>query len=159
MSGTACDRDRELATAVASGEIPDSLQAHVFSCPDCSDALAAAMFLHREEASDEALPPLPEASYVWWRAQFERRSIASERATGVITIVQRAAVLSGGLLAIPLVRWGWPTLRSWIATVNPMALQPSLPPEAARPGLVIAVSLALVAAMVLLDRSGNCLEE
>ena len=129
------------------------------SCPDCSEAVAVALGLHCARALDESLPPLPDAGYVWWRAQIERRSIASERATRVIRAAQRVAVLSAGLLAIPLIRWAWPTLRSWVGAVTQTALQPALPADAARPGLVIAVSLGVVAALVLLDLYGNWLEE
>ena len=89
--------------------------------------------LRGDRAPGEPLPPLPDAGYVWWRAHIERRSIASERATRLITTVQRAAVLSAALLAVPLMRWAWPTLRSFLGAVTRTALQPASR-AACRPG-------------------------
>jgi hypothetical protein len=159
MSRVACSRERELLDALAAGHVSEELRNHAASCGECSESLLVGSFLRRgaaEAMSDP--PPLPDAGYLWWRARLDRRAAASERATRVITLVQRAALVSAGLLTVPIFRWAWPHLRAGLDAVNPAALAPSLPAEAGRPGLVIAVSLLVVASIALLDNIGNWLE-
>jgi hypothetical protein len=151
-----CEREQELLAAIAAGRVPDELRQHAASCAGCSETLLVASFLRCGAAeASAALSPLPDPGYLWWRASLQRRSAVSERATRVITIVQRAAVLSAALLLIPLLRAGWPHLRHWLAAFNPAALAPALPSNAANPGLVIAVSATLLAVLALLDLHGE----
>lgn len=159
MSRTPCGREHELLDAIAAGRVSEELRNHAASCGECSESLLVGSFLRHGAAEEmSTLPPLPDAGYLWWRARLEQRAAASERATRVITLAQRAAILSAGLLTIPVVRWAWPHLRAGFEAVNPAALAPSLPAEAGRPGLVIAVSLLVVASLALLDSFGNWLE-
>ena len=85
----------------------------------------------------------------------DRRSAAAERATRLITIVQRAALLCAALLVVPLVRWGWPHLAHWLGALHLRALAPELPASAGNPILVVAISATLLAVLALLDRHGT----
>ena len=153
MNGTACGRERELLDGIAAGDLSEELRRHAVSCAECSETLLVASFLRRETAA-VAPAPLPDPAYLWWRAGLERRSAAVERATRAITIVQRASIVATALLAVPLVRWGWPHLRHWIGTVDPGALVPQLPADAGDPILVIALSAAVLAVIALFDLHG-----
>ena len=150
MSGTTCGRDPELLAAMAAGELPDELRRHAVECAECAETLLVATFLRREAAAAPARP-LPDPAYLWWRARLERRSVAAERATRLITIIQRASLVAAGLLAVPLARWGWPHLQRWLGAFDIRALAPALPAEAGNPVLVIAISAALLGVLALLD--------
>jgi hypothetical protein len=160
VTGSSCGRERELLDAIAEDRVSEELRVHAATCLGCSETLLVASFLRRGAAESEAeLPALPDPGYLWWRAHLERRVVASQRATRAITLIQRIALVSAGLLTVTLVRTVWPQLRSWLEVLNPAALAPALPADAARPGLVIAVSLLAVAALALLDTFGNWLEQ
>jgi APA family basic amino acid/polyamine antiporter len=90
-------------------------------------------------------------AYLWWRASLEQRSAVAERATRLITIIQRASLVAAVLLAVPLARWGWPHVRQWLGAFDIGALAPTLPAEAGNPVLVIAISAALLGVLALLD--------
>ena len=153
MNGTACGREQELLDSIAAGDLSEELRLHAASCAECSETLLVASFLRREAVA-VAPTPLPDPAYLWWRAGLERRSAAVARATRAITIVQRASIVAAVLLAVPLIRWGWPHLRHWIGTLDPGALVPQLPADAGDPILVIALSAAVLAAIALLDLHG-----
>lgn len=154
MSGSTCEREQELLAAVASAEVPDELRQHAAGCAECSEVLLVATFLRREAAAT-AQAALPDPAYLWWRALRDRRSAAAERATRLITIVQRAALLCAALLVVPLVRWGWPHLAHWLGALHFRTLAPELPASAGNPILVVGISAALLAVLALLDRHGT----
>jgi hypothetical protein len=132
MSGSTCEREQELLAAVASAEVPDELRQHAAGCAECSEVLLVATFLRREAAAT-AQAALPDPAYLWWRALRDRRSAAAERATRLITIVQRAALLCAALLVVPLVRWGWPHLATGSAPCISARWPPSYRPAPAIP--------------------------
>jgi len=150
MSGTTCGREPELLTAMAAGELPEALRHHAVNCAECAETLLVATFLRREAAAGPPRP-LPDPAYLWWRASLEQRSAVAERATRLITIIQRASLVAAVLLAVPLARWGWPHVRQWLGVLDIRALAPTLPAEAGNPVLVIAISAALLGVLALLD--------
>jgi hypothetical protein len=150
MSGTTCGREPELLAAIAAGELPDELRQHAAECAACAETLIVATFLRREAAAVPARP-LPDPAYLWWRASLEQRSAVAERATRLITIIQRASIVAAVLLMVPLTRWGWPHVRQWLGALDVRALAPALPAEAGNPALVIAISATLLAVLALLD--------
>jgi hypothetical protein len=154
VSASSCEREQELLAALASSEVPDELRQHAAGCAECSEVLLVATFLSRARAAT-APAPLPDPAYLWWRASHDRRSAAVERATRLITIVQRAAFLCAALLVVPLVRWGWPHVAHWFGALNLGALAPELPASAGNPLLVIAISATLLAVLALLDVHGT----
>jgi hypothetical protein len=88
---------------------------------------------------------------VWWRAQLEARSADAQRATRIITVVQRVAIACGGLVgALGAVRY-WPQLKSTLASLVPASIPNSLPSDMAHPGLVMLASLAVVAVLLVFD--------
>ena len=153
MSGSTCKREQELLAAVASAEVTDELLQHAASCAECSEVLLVATFLRREAVAT-AQAALPDPAYLWWRALRDRRSAAAERATRLITIVQRAAIFSAALLLVPLVRWGWPHIAHWLGALHLRALAPELPASAGNPFLVVGISAVLLAVLALLDVHG-----
>lgn len=159
MTSDPCGREAEILEAVAADRVPGHLREHAASCPQCSECLLVASFLR--QAASQALaeiPQLPDPGYLWWRAGVERRAAASKRATFVITVAQRFAVIAAAVVAVPLVGWAWRHARSLLSVLDPAALAPSLPSGEARPGLVIVISLAVLAALALADLSERELE-
>jgi len=153
MSDSTCEHEQELLAALAAAEVPDELRQHAASCAECSEVLLVATFLRREAAAT-AQAALPDPAYLWWRALRDRRSAAAERATRLITIVQRAAIFSAALLLVPLVRWGWPHIAHWLGALHLRALAPELPASAGNPFLVVGISATLLAVLALLDLHG-----
>jgi hypothetical protein len=139
---------------MAAGQLPEELRRHAAECAGCAETWLVASFL-RQEAAAVPAPPLPDPGFLWWRASLEHRSDVAQRATRIITIIQRASIAAAGLLMVPLVRWGWPHLRRWLDAIDIAALAPALPVEAGNPVLVIVVSATLLAVLALLDFHGE----
>jgi hypothetical protein len=81
MTRLTCAREKEVEELVQRGQWPqacaEELRAHVQACRACSDlALVAQAF---RSAHATAMPALPSAGALWWRAQLRRRNAAIER--------------------------------------------------------------------------------
>lgn len=159
MTEAPCHREAEVLTAVRTGRFSDELRIHAMDCPDCSDLVLVAGVLNRGAAELAEVGPLPDAQYLWWRANLEQREIRSRRATSIITMIQRVAVVSGALVAATFLWGALPKLLSWFAPLGSSARMPSLPDSVASPGLVILVCLGLLAAPKVLGLYGGWAED
>jgi hypothetical protein len=83
MNFTTCNRDKEVAQALAAGYWPeacsDDLRAHVAACHPCSQRILLSHAFRRERAAASAQPRLEAPGVLWWRAQLRRRNAAIER--------------------------------------------------------------------------------
>lgn len=111
MNGGFCARESDVLDLVAIGQWPrqadEALVAHVAACDACADALVVALAMH--EALDDAPPaPVPAATVVWQRAQWQARQEAVRVASRPVLAAQ-AVVLAGAIAALALVSL-------WLAT-------------------------------------------
>jgi len=78
-----CAREPELRKLLERGQwpqaSPDELRAHVAGCRPCSELASVEQILRAARAEAGALPRLPSAGAIWWRAQLRRRHLEMER--------------------------------------------------------------------------------
>jgi len=146
MTDTTCHREHEVLAAVKTGDITDELRVHALECQECTEVVLVAGFMNRGAKHVGAAGPLPDSEYLWWRANLKQREIQSQRATSVISLIQRVSLVAGGLVTLTLLRGVLPELFSWIAGLRSAAHLVSIPGGMASPTLVILVCLGLLAA-------------
>jgi hypothetical protein len=151
MNHSLCDREDAVHQALGSGQWPDGLREHVSGCPACTDLIVVAQFMggHSDDLAGER--PLPDPSYLWWRAQLQARADAADRATRVITVFQKVAIVSGALMAVFGGFRFWPQISGWVGTLTPDRITNPLPANMAPPGLVILASAGVIGAWLLFD--------
>jgi len=154
MTDTTCLRESEVLAAVSTGSFTDELRIHAMECPDCGEVVLVAGFMNKGAEELEDLGPLPHAEYLWWRAHLRHREVQSRRATSLITLVQRVAVVAGALVTLMLLRGILPELISWFGGLKSAAPVFSIPGGMASPSLVILVCLGLLAAPKVFDLYG-----
>lgn len=87
---TMCDREKELLTALRTGECAPDLRAHFAACESCADAALAVEFMQQAATVDPQVPP---AGLVWWKAQLRARRDAAHAAARPVVIAERAAAV------------------------------------------------------------------
>ena len=106
MRKNECPRERELLDALQASRWPgsdESLQAHVSTCPSCTDLLAVVAPLLDEQRALQQEAAVPSSAIVWWRAQRRFRREAMEKAAQPISFVQGITIAcAAGLLATVL---------------------------------------------------------
>lgn len=88
-----CEKEKEIIEALRCGALDAELEKHASGCAICSDTAAVSEFL---QARGTKVPVLPDADFLWWKAQLAGRQIAVERATRSITVVRRISYLCVG---------------------------------------------------------------
>jgi hypothetical protein len=151
MKDSPCNHEDAVHRALAGGEWSDDLRGHVAECPVCSDLVAVVRFMgaHADELAGDR--PLPDSTYLWWRAQLQSRADAAERATKIISVFQRIALAGGSVLGGLGVFWLWPRLADWLGALKPDTIPNPLPADMAPPWLVIAASAGVIAGWLLID--------
>jgi hypothetical protein len=151
MKGNPCNRETEVERALAADRLNDDLRRHVETCPGCGDLALVSQYLRgvaRDAASDA---PLLDPGLIWWRAMLRERAAAADRATRVISLTRWLGVATGaGLAALGVVRFRH-QIMVWLDAIRPSWLAGPVPAGMAPPGLVIVVSLLLIAGLLLLD--------
>ena len=139
MTAPECARETEIVDAIAAGQWPDAapetLRAHVASCPVCADLALAASALHDDAAvANQAPMALPSAGQVWWRAELRARHEAARLAQRPVLAVQvvaavvvLAALVTGVRALLPTPGPGWPGRPAAartvsLATIGPLTL-------------------------------------
>jgi hypothetical protein len=116
MNDFSCDREQEIVSALRSGTLGPDLLRHTDTCPVCADVVAVTQF-SQEEARIALELPLPDASFIWRKAQLRSRHEAMARATRPIRVLTNlayvAAVVAGLWLVINVA--GLPT---WLSELN-----------------------------------------
>ena len=122
-----CEKEQAIYEALTEGRLDDSLEAHMKTCPVCSDIAVVTSFLQKEArtARVEARETLPSPDLIWWKAQMLSRRDAAERATRPIAVFEKVAFAAGALGLLGIATWNWNTIRGWLeplcATLNQMS--------------------------------------
>jgi hypothetical protein len=111
-----CEKEPMVIEAVRRGRWEESLQAHAQDCPVCADAVLAARFLEEMRVADLLEAKVPDAGWMWWRAQLRARREAARRATQPITLVEHLACACAALSLAGLCVWQWRSIRAWLAS-------------------------------------------
>jgi hypothetical protein len=109
MSPLGCTREKEVKTLLERGQWPracaEELRAHVEGCRVCSELVLVQGALAEARTSAMALPALPPAGGLWWRAQLRRRNEAIARIGKPLLGAEIFAVLIVALVAVCGVVW------------------------------------------------------
>ena len=151
MTNTTCRHEQAVGSALAADSWTPELLEHVATCAVCADLMLVETFLRRHSNEVASTASVPDPAFVWWRAQIEGRTADVQRATRIITVVQRLAVACGAVVgALGVVRY-WPWLKGPLAHLLPASIPSPLPSDMAPPGLVMLASLVVVAALLVFD--------
>jgi hypothetical protein len=109
MSPFGCTREKDVKALLERGQWPqtcaEELRAHVNGCRLCSELILVRAALAEARTSAMALPALPPAGGLWWRAQLRRRNEAIARIARPILGAEIFAVLIITLVAACGVAW------------------------------------------------------
>jgi hypothetical protein len=109
MSPFGCAREKEVKTLLERGQwpqvCPDELRAHVEGCRVCAELVLVQGMLAEARTSAMALPVLPPAGGLWWRAQLRRRNEAIARISKPILGAEIFAFVIVALVAVCGVSW------------------------------------------------------
>jgi hypothetical protein len=110
MNERYCEKEQEVAAALAGGVRDAEIFDHARECPVCSEALLVGAFLSETaQLAPGEIENLPDAALVWRKAQAMAREKALARATLPIRAV-RILACAAGVLAVPLLLLQWPRL-------------------------------------------------
>jgi uncharacterized membrane protein YhdT len=127
MSGAACNFQETVARAIITGETDSAIQSHVSVCPTCQEVTRVAQGMQGFASASKSVPALPNASYLWWKAQVAQRESAEKRARRLLLLIQ--AVIYGSLISL-LAGWlirNWSEIRQQMAASTPDWVTSNLP--------------------------------
>lgn len=113
MNSPPCEKEQAVLEAVQAGRWDDELRRHAASCPVCADVTLVAHVLREAHECDRAEVQLPDASRVWWKAQWLARRQAAERAAQPMALVERVAYSFGVLSLLAMAVWQWTRIQGW----------------------------------------------
>lgn len=152
MNEQYCDKEHEVAAALAGGACDAGILNHALECPVCSEALLVREFLRAgAQLASREIEDLPDAMLVWRKAQAAAREKALHRATLPIRAV-RIVASAAGVLTVPWLAFQsrrlWPGLSgAWLRDISsPSRLWPSGSNE-------LALLLAITGAIFLIGLS------
>ncbi len=102
MSDFSCEREQEVVGGLRSGALGAELLRHTATCPVCAEVVAVTKFLH-EEARLATKLPLPDAGFIWRKAQLRARREALASATRPIRLFTNLAHVAAAVVALWLV--------------------------------------------------------
>lgn len=102
-----CSREKELTSALKSGQWPEAgdadLRAHVEACSRCKDLVVVTESLRAARSVSMSAARLEAPGVLWWRAQLRRRKEAVERIGRPVSRAQGFALAVNLLLLVGLV--------------------------------------------------------
>jgi len=102
MSDVNCGREQEVVGGLRSGGLGRELLRHVATCSVCSDVVAVTEFLQGEAIIASQLP-LPDANFIWRKAQLRARREALASATRPIRVFTNLAYVASAMAGLWLV--------------------------------------------------------
>jgi hypothetical protein len=121
MKPCECDKELLVIEAARSSAWDPELRNHVASCRTCTDVALAVQALNAARAFDAAEARIPDAGFMWWKAQLLSKRVAAERATRPIRYVQHFACACGVFVVVALCALQRATLRGWFESLQPGA--------------------------------------
>jgi hypothetical protein len=115
MENLECIKERLVVRAATSGSWDDELLAHLASCNVCRESLDVSRWMQELAEVPGADHPLPNAQYVWWKAQFLEKELAEERATRPLLIAQFISYAVIALGVIGLMLWKMSQIQQWLS--------------------------------------------
>jgi hypothetical protein len=143
MSKRFCEQEVTVLNAAASGSWDPALRRHLEECAACAEVALVAGFMQEAEA-DYAQAHLPDAEFVWWKAQLKARREAAVKATQPIAVVEKLACTGGGLALVAVLAFLWPSVQGWADSIASDWVQGSQ----AAPALAVGVASMFVAGLV-----------
>ena len=93
MNDVSCNFESEVQNASLSGKFTPEIRAHIGDCAICQEIVSLGnLMLDLAKASDGPVD-LPNARYIWWKAQVLKVQVAENRATRLIINIRRLAYL------------------------------------------------------------------
>lgn len=139
-----CDREpevRDMARRTAQGGLADAaLNDHLASCASCQETIAVATWMQQLATVPAVNRPLPDPTYLWWKAELLRRWDAEQRASAPVEVGEQVQVGVGLAAATALLVWLW---RNLLPDLSASPISAATLPLA----IVMMLSGALLAAM------------
>ena len=140
-----CDREadvRDMVRRMARGGLADaSLNDHITSCPSCQETIAVANWMQQLASAPVVGRPLPDPTYLWWKAELLRRWDAGQRASAPVEVGEQVHAGVGLVAAAALLVWLWRNLLPGVSaspSTLPLAIVMTLS------GLVLVAMAALM---------------
>jgi hypothetical protein len=99
MSVTSCSYETAVGDAVRTGQWSPELRAHAVRCAECSDVARVAEWLGEVATRVLRNQSLPDPTYLWLRAQLERRARETQTVSRPRALALALAGITAGLLA------------------------------------------------------------
>jgi hypothetical protein len=156
-----CSHETAVSRAVRTRDWSDSLRTHTEGCAFCSEIVGASRWMRSLTATQNTVA-LPDASVVWWRAQFAQKQRTAERAQNALAWCEIAAAaficaglagwvaVDGRLLASTsawMVAAGWPAF--WVAVQSIAAIAILTPVVFSSAAVAISAGAISVACVIL----------
>lgn len=91
MNQRDCKRDKEILSALHTGDWTADLRKHVVSCASCSELVLVAGLLWSDAIRLQ--PNLPDGRVIWWKGQLAKRRRSVRRITRFIGLSELLAVV------------------------------------------------------------------
>ncbi|HEY0004627.1 MAG TPA: hypothetical protein VGB17_07420 [Pyrinomonadaceae bacterium] len=150
MKAIECAKEKMVARAAVKGDWNDELLAHMASCTACQEVLQASRWMRALAEVPAAEHPLPNAAYVWWKAQLLEQQAAEERAMRPLLLAQVTAYIAVALCAAVWAIWKIPQLQHWLAASDSAMVQTSPTLNATHALPLVLLALTLLCTMAIL---------
>ena len=151
MTDDLCPREADVVRACETGEMPEDLLAHIATCDACRDVEAVAGALQRV-AQMEHDEPLPDASGIWWRAQWAARQQMAVRAMRPVDTIERAEPLIALVAIVTFLVMRGEAFASrllvWLTSDSTSQTLQAVMPPAVLPLIIVGVGLGGVVLLV-----------
>ena len=142
-----CDREpevRDMVRRMARGGLADaSLNDHITGCPSCQETIAVAKWMQQLASAPVVDRPLPDPTYLWWKAELLRRWDAGQRASAPVEVGEQVHAGVGLVAAAALLVWLWRNLRPGLLSAPASLTTMPLAIVMALSGLVLVAMAAL----------------
>jgi hypothetical protein len=116
MNDFGCDREKSVLHALRFGDLSAELLSHVSKCVACADLMLVSQFL-QSQANGSSEPRLPDASFIWRKAQLRTRREALARVTWPIRVVRGVAAMAS-IVATLWIVFGATKPLSWLSELR-----------------------------------------
>lgn len=110
MKNQHCIFEEKIAEAGRTGQWTDALLAHVADCLSCGEIALVVGYLHESSSASRAIGGLPQAGFIWRKAQMAERAAALERALRPIVWARRFAFAACAVFMFSVVALNWSSL-------------------------------------------------